>query len=383
VISDNDRRIVFIDDIPTPYRNHLFSYLNTCSDINIYILYLSSIGHEKLWKNDDEKLFPSDYLKSFQLYIKSMDKRVQLSFGVLSKLHHLHPRIIVVGGYHQQGYWMALLYCWLTGTPLVLWSGTTSYSVHSSSFLIDWFKKLFFHQCAAFIAYGNKAAEYLISNNVKKDDILISCNTTDLRKIRLPVKQLLHSQECSIKRDSGKCPTFIFVGRLIESKGVGLLLKALSSLKNTYKFKLIVVGDGPARQSLEQQSLQYGLDGMVHFVGFQQPNDMPRYLVLADCFVFPTLQEVWGLVVNEALAAGLFIISSSKAGVSYDLVKSDEIGMIIDPKQQLDLQAALKYVIEKYDVITSNRALRMEASKDYDIDIICEEMASWLKNQIH
>ncbi len=74
---------------------------------------------------------------------------------------------------------------------------------------------------------------------------------------------------------------------------------------------LVFVGDGPARSALLQCAAVIN-PGSIHFAGFAQRELLPAYYALADAFVFPTHTDPWGLVVNEAMACGLPVISSER-----------------------------------------------------------------------
>jgi glycosyltransferase involved in cell wall biosynthesis len=94
---------------------------------------------------------------------------------------------------------------------------------------------------------------------------------------------------------------------------------------------LVLVGDGPQRDALEERVTRLGLDDDVYFPGFGQYDDLPPYYGLADAFVLPSTHEQWGLVVNEAMAAGLPVLVSERCGCAPDLVIDGENGHTFDP----------------------------------------------------
>ena len=96
------------------------------------------------------------------------------------------------------------------------------------------------------------------------------------------------------------------MGRLVEAKGVFELLEAYAKLNPALRSSvgLVVVGDGPARATLERRAAQISL-GTIHFAGFAQKEDLPPFYALADALVFPTHSDTWGFVVNEAMACAV------------------------------------------------------------------------------
>ena len=117
---------------------------------------------------------------------------------------------------------------------------------------------------------------------------------------------------------------FLFAGRLVKSKGVIELLQAYGSLNENLRsqIELVLAGDGPLRSELQHIAKSI-CPGKVRFAGFVQRDELASYYGLADCLVFPTQSDPWGLVVNEAMACGLPVICGQSAGCAADLVKSN------------------------------------------------------------
>ncbi|MBC5815145.1 MAG: glycosyltransferase [Candidatus Eremiobacteraeota bacterium] len=109
----------------------------------------------------------------------------------------------------------------------------------------------------------------------------------------------------------GAAPTdrlAVFVSRLAREKNVELVLEALARVEDP-RVKLVLVGDGPAREWLELQVQELGLSGRVTFTGELPRMALPNVYACADAFVFPSLTETQGLVLAEAMAAGCPIIA--------------------------------------------------------------------------
>lgn len=122
---------------------------------------------------------------------------------------------------------------------------------------------------------------------------------------------------------------FLFSGQLIERKGVDILLDAFSRLAaETGDVALVLMGDGPARSKLES-SVPPPLRDRVRFLGNVPYDDVPLYFRAADVFVFPSRHDGWGVVINEACAAGLPIITTSAVGAARDLVVDGYNGFVL------------------------------------------------------
>jgi glycosyltransferase involved in cell wall biosynthesis len=121
-------------------------------------------------------------------------------------------------------------------------------------------------------------------------------------------------------------PVILFSAKLQERKRPGDLLAAYRSLVERGAARnpcLLFAGDGALSDSLARAA--QGLDG-VRFLGFRNQSELPRFYDLADVFVLPSRHEPWGLVVNEAMAAGCAVVVSDQVGAAADLVQEGENG---------------------------------------------------------
>lgn len=136
---------------------------------------------------------------------------------------------------------------------------------------------------------------------------------------------------------------FLCSARFIPQKNLFALLHAFARYRRnctTDAWDLVLVGDGPLRAQIETAIRDTQLNDAVHLTGFRQYCELPSYYGLASAFVLPSVQETWGLVVNEAMAARLPVIVSNRCGVA-DIVVDGENGWIFDPRSEEQLAARL------------------------------------------
>ncbi len=127
---------------------------------------------------------------------------------------------------------------------------------------------------------------------------------------------------------------FLYVGRLAQEKNVRALIEAwLTYRRNGSAWPLVLVGDGPEAASLRNLAATSPFGSEIHFAGHKGSRDLPAFYAFAGCFVLPSSREPWGLVVNEAMAAGLPVIVSSRCGCAEDLVEPVHNGLTFDPAQ--------------------------------------------------
>jgi glycosyltransferase involved in cell wall biosynthesis len=126
---------------------------------------------------------------------------------------------------------------------------------------------------------------------------------------------------------------FIFLGRLVNWKGVDLLLDAFARVVVAYPAaELEILGDGPMRGALEAQSVRLGIRDRVHFVGWVKPAEGAIRMQDADIFVLPSLRECGGSAAFEAMALGLPTIVARWGGPG--LYVPDDCGIRVEPSSR-------------------------------------------------
>jgi len=139
---------------------------------------------------------------------------------------------------------------------------------------------------------------------------------------------------------------FLASARFVENKNLNRLLKAYHRYRqlanNEAAWDLVLLGDGPLRDSLCSLRSTLGLEPHVLMPGFKQYHDLPVYYGLANAFVHASTTEPWGLVVNEAMAASLPVLVSNRCGCAYDLVQEGRNGFSFDA-YDVELLARLMY----------------------------------------
>jgi len=146
-----------------------------------------------------------------------------------------------------------------------------------------------------------------------------------------------------IRRRYGPGPVVLFVGVLRYYKGLTYLLDAMRSVAAS----LIIVGEGPMSETLRRQVFSVGLANRVFFVGRVSDDELPAYYHAADCFVLPASErsEAFGLVLVEALASGLPIVSTEIATATSFVNLNGVSGIVVPPRDSEALAKALNLLI--------------------------------------
>jgi glycosyltransferase involved in cell wall biosynthesis len=134
-------------------------------------------------------------------------------------------------------------------------------------------------------------------------------------------------------------PVIGFVGRLIEQKGVRYAVRAFARLAEAHPAaRLLIIGDGDQRQALEAEAGALGVRARTHFIGWRP--DAARLMAGFDVFVMPSLWEGFGIVLLEAMAAGVPIVGSAVSAIP-EVVLDGETGLLVPPRDDESLAAAI------------------------------------------
>src|SRR5262249_11651359 len=176
--------------------------------------------------------------------------------------------------------------------------------------LLDAVKHYFVSRCDSFYVPSDLAAEYLREFGADEQNIVVGKNSCDSAKFA----------ECDHIGD-GHVPTLIFVGQLIERKGVREMMAALDQVSQL-SWKLRVVGVGPLMHELHRWVDQKAGPGRVELLGNVQQDRLSEVYRSGDILLFPSLLDPHPLVVLEALLSGQFVLGTDRSAATRDYIRS-------------------------------------------------------------
>lgn len=163
-------------------------------------------------------------------------------------------------------------------------------------------------------------------------------------------------------------PLLLFVGRLRYYKGLDTLIEAVAKVPDA---NLLIVGTGPMKAELVTLVNQLNLGDRVHFAGDISDEDLPTYYQAADCFILPSNSraEAFGIVLLEALAAGLPLITTELGTGTSFVNLHNQTGFVVPPNNPIDLAEGINTLLkdsslrQKFAQAALNRA-KTEFTKD-------------------
>ena len=317
--------ISFITNARTPYRKIQFEEFSKIPNCRFSIYYTNPNVLERKWMVDQIKNVKEVALKG----IKISKKYGFVNFGL--KKIVLDSDLIMLGGYEQPSYQIVARLCKKYQKKYVLVSDGISpkkiNEINKNSLKYK-LKNYVVKNSAAIFGNGLASKRYYTKVfDYSEDKIYNQFLTVDVEKIKELGKNKeefrnYYRLKYNIPIDS---EVVIFSGRLIKRKNVDLIMDSLIGFKKVF---LLIIGDGEEKKRLSDLARQKGIDFAI--TGFiEEQEELFKMYYAGDILILPSYDEPWGLVVNEAMAAGLPVIVSNECGCSLDLVRDGENGYIL------------------------------------------------------
>jgi glycosyltransferase involved in cell wall biosynthesis len=319
-------RVVLLTEIPAPYRIPLFNAL--AERVDLKVVFLAARNPQRPYQLHEEEIrFDWEVLPGRDVTVRG--RWLVLSRGVLRRLRG--SDIVVLGGWNQPAFLLALAWARLARRPVVAWVESTLRDRRSGAGGPA--KRLLARACAAFVVPGLAAAEY-VRSLAPDTPIVIAPNAVDagVFAARGAERERLRS-ELGV---TGFC--VLSVGRLAPEKGVDVLLRAAAGLPDAH---VVVVGSGP-----EEERLRALASPSTRFVGHVERDDLAQWYAVADVLALPSRSEPWGMTLNEAAAAGLPLVATEAAGAAWDLVEDGVNGFRVPTDDVEALRTALERIAE-------------------------------------
>ena len=339
------KKVVLITNIPNPYRVPLFNELSKqlkIENTHLKIIFATKTYKRRLFQlNENDFLFDYSYLNNEAITVGNNSENSYFTYkGLFDQLKNEKPDTIIVSGFSSATV-KVFLYSFFNRVPYIIWNGSIAKKGRKDSFIRTLQRRFLAYFASAFVAYGTKAKSYLTSMGASEEKVFIATNTVDTSFFE---KETEKQREMLV---DDNIHHFIYLGYLVPRKNVGQLIEIANILKMQRKdFCIDIIGDGESKKALESMVKEFQLSDQIKFHGFKQKDELPPYFAKAKALLFQTDFDIWGLVLNESMAARVPCLSSVNAGASEDLIVDGENGYIVDYQNKADIIEKINFIIE-------------------------------------
>lgn len=322
--------VVYWNNIPSPYMVERFNALADSGRLDFEAWFNDRLEPGRSWKvQEDSWRFRYRYLTKSQLAGQKLLWPTP-AFG--------RRPDVMVSLYAEPVFLLGWFIVKLRGGQTAFWCAVTRDRWVRRKWWKNLVKRAVFPIVDATLSPGPDGQEYAMKLGTPANRAQVLQHVVDVDFFSVSHRKALNLRDSSRRSLGLRGTTFVYVGRLWWGKGIDYLLDAFEIVQqwSSGYVSLLLVGDGPDEEELKQTCRNRNLQNVI-FAGFRHKEELPRLLACADVFVFPTLGDPYGLVVDEAMACSLPVISTSAAGEIHLRVEDGVNGFVVQAEESTEL----------------------------------------------
>jgi glycosyltransferase involved in cell wall biosynthesis len=324
--SNRQPRVLWLTNLPAPYRFPIWSRMAERLDIKVAFL----LGEEnwRNWRAPEGYGWRHEFLNLKSINIKEYDV-IPSARGASRLIRNVD--VLVLGGWETPFYVRAFYLAKKRNIRVIQFYESTESSHRVKNFFIRKFRSWMFAQAELIVTIGSDSTEAVVAMGIDSERIVTLFNPVDVEWFFSSTKELRG------------VPTsghhYLYVGQLIERKNIASVISSFARICRPDD-TLTIVGEGPLARELKKLAESLGISKSVLFVGQKSQEDLARIYAKSETLILASKNEVWGLVVNEALASGLHVVVADQCGVAefVHLMR----GVYICSTDQLSIEKAMQ-----------------------------------------
>lgn len=332
-------RVLFQTNVPSPYRVDFFNELGKYCDLTVLFESHSAKDRDAAWMAERMSNFTPIHLKG-----KRIGAAEAICPSIIKYLSKQKYDVIVIGLYSSPTGMMAIEYMRVRHISFMI--SSDGGMIKDDAGVKYKIKQHFIGAASAWLSTGKVTTEYLTHYGADPKRVYVYPFTSVREKDIL--ERPLENEEKQEYRNLLGMPEkkiILSVGQFIYRKGYDILLKACKNFDSSVG--VYIVGGKPTEEYLKLKD-QLGLEH-VHFVDFMTKDKLANYYKSADLFVLPTREDVWGLVINEAMANALPVITTQACVAGIEMIMEPKVGAIVPVDNPSYICKEIKRYIESDD----------------------------------
>ena len=354
------RRVAFVHTHPIQYFAPFYAYLNRTDDLQGVPIYLTAHGVDRpeidpgfgqAIKWDVDLLTGTDpiFVNGARERTSAVNATRLLAPSLINIIRRGNFDALVLAGHRTRANYVAFLAARSAGIPIFIRGDTHAGLARWTrrNVLRDLIIPRIYRRFDGALAIGNRNAEFYRLLGMPEERITIMPFAVDNERL-ITASTLAPDERSALRARYGIGPKRVaitFVSKLQRRKRADTLIRAAALLATEgFPIDLIIAGSGEHETELRALARAYS-NLKVLFPGFINQAEIPRLLGASDVFVLPSQDEPWGLIVNEAMCAGLPIVISKELGCMPDLLIDGVNGRCFDAGDVDQLAAALREIV--------------------------------------
>jgi len=360
-------KVFILTTVMAPYRVQLFNEIGKHCELYVCFEQMHSFERNDKWYDKDFSDFNFVELKKWD---ESVSK---IKWEVIKHIRNIRPDVVIAYEYSTNTSLVLMSYCQLTGIPYII----NCDGAFVTKSIKDIVKRFYISRAKGFISSGNMADKYLLHYGASAERIYHN-HFTSLHKCDIIESVPSNEEKKSIRAriGIGEEKMVLSVGQFIHRKGYDILLKAMADFPDDVG--VYIVG-GQATAEYEQIVGELNLKN-IHFLDFMPMEELRDYYQAADLFVLPTREDVWGLVVNEAMGCGLPVVTTDRCVAGIEMIKDGINGYIVPSENHKMLCDAMHTIISDEALKNSMSEANLNIVSDYTYESSAKDIMSAIEN---
>lgn len=357
--------VLWLTNCPSPYRVAFFSELGKYLKLTVLSENTMSqqVHRNRKWFVENYNNFKVIFLKQIKL------GKLIINPEVIKYLNTKKYDFIVLGDYSTLTSILAAVFMRVGGGVKYIISIDGAYERQGGG-VKEVIKRYIISHAFHYFSTSKTSDEYLIKYGAQESNItrynFTSLNKDDILETKLSRKEKeKFRRELKIEEEIA----ILVVGRFVKSKGIDFVLNAADCMPDEVGY--YIVGDVPTADYLSivrKKELK-----TVHFIRFQVKEELKKYYKACDIFVFPTRYDPWGLVVNEAMANGMPILSTDQSAAALHFIQDNENGFLYKVDDKEDYIRKLKVMCSDLSLLNKMSEKNIDLIQDYSIEKMAEQ----------
>ena len=358
-----NKKILVISTFPAPYRVKLFRILAEKYDINLFFETGNDQNRNREWFATVES-FPFvrlDDIGGKEKYKNALRNIAQY-------------KMVFIYDYWTKTQMRLQLLCRIKKIPFVLnCDGALPIAFAKKNIIKDCVKRFFIKDATAYMAGGENAKKYFVHYRADPQRIVVH-NFSSMYK-----KEIKNAADICMDKKLTKASLnlpdkkiVLAVGQFIERKGFDVLIRAWADVRREDAY-LLIIGGGEMECGYKELLKSKNITN-AQILGFRSPEELKIYYYVSDLFVLPTREDIWGLVINEAMAFGLPVITTTSCGAGLELIEDDKNGKLFPVDDIKSLTEALKKFLEcNPDQLDDIARMNKEKISHYSLEYMAQK----------
>ena len=357
--------VLFITNIPSPYRVAFFNELGKYCNLTVLFERAYSSERSKEWRSYQFYNFQGIVMKGI-----SSGPDTAICPEVIKHLARwdMSDPIVVADVFTPTGM-LAIFFLKCLHRPYYL-EADGAFCVGDNP-VKKAVKSFFVQRAVGYFSTSRALDEYFLYYGAKRDKIF-RYPFSSVYNIDIEKRILSKDERKQIKEKLGirELHVVLYVGQFIYRKGIDILLQAWKIIEKD-DTSLVLIG-GNLTQEYRNIILQNNLKN-IYVLEFKDKNDLKDYYRAADVFVLPTREDIWGLVINEALSFGVPTITTKRCVAGIELIENGKNGFLYDVEDFQELAVRVKQILENEVLQYKMSAYALDIAKKYTIEKMAEK----------